>query len=97
METVSPRYHVYPNVANPHRLKSPGSRYSTPSAAVFGSAVIKSFGLTPVIGSLRFAVICCKMNDSRSESMGKLFFYLDLQERLGFIVRTIITTNLDIS
>ncbi len=27
---------VYPNVANPHRLKSPSSRYSTPSATALG-------------------------------------------------------------
>jgi len=29
-----------PNVAHPHRLKSPGSRHSTPSAAVLASARI---------------------------------------------------------
>jgi hypothetical protein len=29
-----------PNVANPHRLKSLGSHYSTPSAAVLASARI---------------------------------------------------------
>jgi len=33
-----------PNVAYPHRLKSLGSRYSTPSAAVLASARISTYG-----------------------------------------------------